>query len=111
MRVFGNLSNRLMENDHDKPEVGMGATELLYSDRHAYTISRVSESGKTFWMKRDKAIPNGCPATEELHDYTYIEQPDEPEVRVNMTKYGWKIQKSTSYVAVGIKDEYYDPTF
>lgn len=37
-----------------KPKVGMGVTELLYSDRHSYTIIKVSPSGKTITIQRDK---------------------------------------------------------
>ena len=39
MRVFGNLMNRIAESCKQAvPEVGMGATITMHSDRHAATI-------------------------------------------------------------------------
>jgi hypothetical protein len=37
------------------PTVGGGATVCHYSDRTACTITRISPSGKTFWMQEDIA--------------------------------------------------------
>lgn len=44
-------------------KVGMGATEVLYSDRQAYTIVEVRKNGKQIVLQRDKAIldPNFHP--------------------------------------------------
>lgn len=42
---YGNLDNRLMEGSR-QPElitVGMGATEIFYSDRHAYEVIEVKD--------------------------------------------------------------------
>jgi hypothetical protein len=42
MRVFGNLMNRIAETAKPPvPEVGMGATILMYSDRHAATVIEI----------------------------------------------------------------------
>lgn len=41
---YGSLDNRISENVLQPiPTVGMGATETLWSDRHAYTILEVSK--------------------------------------------------------------------
>lgn len=45
--VAGNLINQLMANNSTLPEVGKGATELMYSDRHCYEVIEVSEDYKT----------------------------------------------------------------
>ncbi len=34
------------------PATGIGATEHLYTDTTPYVITRVSESGKTMWVRR-----------------------------------------------------------
>lgn len=92
-----------------KPEVGMGATLLLYTDRHAYTIVRVSDSGKTFWMTRDKTtLKEGCSPWSGNEDYDYESTTGEG-VAVRWTPKGWK--NSGNKVLVGVRDEHYDPSF
>ena len=102
------------------PKVGGYATQVMYSDCHAYTISRVSKSGKTFWMKQDKAelLPfdteDGCfndiyhaNATQK---WKLTENPNAYEVRVNKTKNGWH-SAQVGRVVLGHKTEFYDYTF
>jgi hypothetical protein len=43
----GNLMNRIMGNNDILPEVGKGATLLMYSDRHVYEVIEVSDDYKT----------------------------------------------------------------
>lgn len=43
----GNLINRILGNNDILPEVGKGATELQYVDRHAYEVIEVSKDFKT----------------------------------------------------------------
>jgi len=46
-------------------KVGDGATELLYSDAHAYTVIAVSKNGRIITMQRDKAtLLNGADSGE-----------------------------------------------
>lgn len=107
---------------YEKPKVGDGVTLLLWSDRHAYTISRVSKSGNIFWMKRDIAIldksfkpemvEGGFVAhTTNNHEqkYNYTPDPKADEVRVTKTKKGWHCRKGM--VGVGRREEYYDYNF
>jgi hypothetical protein len=43
------------------PVVGQGATTSGWSDSYAHTVERVSKSGKTAWLRRDKAtLMNGA---------------------------------------------------
>lgn len=91
------------------PSVGLGATLLYWTDTHAYTITRVSSSGKTFWMKRDKAVRIDGNRMSDSQQYRYEAQPDMPEERVRMTKRGWMCRGQ--FVRVGYRDEYYDYTF
>lgn len=94
-----------------KPAVGMGATKLYYSDRAAYTIVRVSPSGKTFWMKRDKATRTDSNGMSESQTYTYESLPDiMPEEAVRLCKDGrWRSQGTP--VHVGDRREYHDYGF
>ncbi len=41
-------------NCNFKPEVGIGVTELLYTDREVYTIINVSKSGKVITIQEDE---------------------------------------------------------
>lgn len=53
--MTGSIFNRLYEGKQSgELYVGMGATEMLYSDRHAYTVQRVV-SDKRVIVTRDKA--------------------------------------------------------
>jgi hypothetical protein len=62
MKLYGSLDNRLAENTLQPiPEVGMGATEMLYSDRHAYTILKVSKETVRHTMQiKDKGEITVC---------------------------------------------------
>lgn len=59
---YGNLTNRLQENNHacDEIKVGTGMTEYLYSDRHAYEVIAVKDQKHvTVRMLDHKHIGNG----------------------------------------------------
>jgi len=54
--VAGSFSNQIMGNNSTIPEVGKGATELMYSDRVCYEVVEVSEDKKTARLQRLKAV-------------------------------------------------------
>ncbi len=136
-RLYGSLQNRLMENCvGTAPEVGLGCTVCLHSDRHAYTIMKVDKSGKKFWISQDKVTmkPNGGLGTAGQQEYEYETVTRAPEhcEEVRLCKDGrWRVAypvwrddnkhpdggkwgKSTqggSGVMIGVRDEYYDPHF
>ena len=91
------------------PQVGMGATLCLWSDSHAYTITRVSKSGKTFWMKQDKAERTDHNGMSDAQSYRYIQHENVPEREVRMTKRGWR--SCGCVVVVGVREEFYDYSF
>ena len=44
MKFYGSIQNRISERSLQPiPEVGMGATLIMYSDRHAFTVLEVSK--------------------------------------------------------------------
>jgi hypothetical protein len=52
--------------DPDVPVVGEGATHTLWTDAKAHTVVRVSASGKTAWIQRDKVtLLNGANSGED----------------------------------------------
>lgn len=85
--------------DPDVPVVGRGATHTLWTDSMAHTVVRVSASGKTAWIQRDKATllngmnsdaadaptftPGGFAGhTEGVQRYKYERDPDGPVLKV-----------------------------
>lgn len=93
-----------------KPEVGMGATVIHYSDRSAYTITRIGPSGKVFWMKRDKATRTDNNNESESQQYSYETVQSNPERKVVMGKRGQWYFKGEK-VLIGARMEYYDYSF
>ena len=108
-RLTGNVTAYFMGGAFGKPEVGMGATLVLWTDCHAYTITRVSESGKTFWMKRDNAKRTDNYGMSDCQHYEYTPNPNAREERVRMTKRGW--MTNGMLVRVGLRHEYFDYSF
>jgi len=120
-----------------RPRVGDGATVLYWTDRAAGTVVEVSKTGHRIRIRRDKATATeGSNPFTGPQDYTYQPDPDGAEwVATIRFRYredgsyaereagivpGWeafyKLVGYGSYqqggsVAVGVRDEYYDPSF
>jgi len=113
--MIGSLINNIYENTKPaKPEIGMGATLIMWSDRHAYTITGVSPSGKTIKLQRDKATRVDKNGMSDAQDYKYepdIEAPVETATLRKDGRYKLKGYTSGGTVLIGKRDEYYDYTF
>jgi hypothetical protein len=120
-----------------EPVVGMGATMGMFSDSHAYTVSRVAPNGKTFWMRADKATllngatsgepdalkvyPGGfCAHVEGTQRWACEPDPTSPEVKVTLRDLGtrkvWKKSgfptRSPGYVVnLGVRCPHFDYNF
>jgi hypothetical protein len=93
------------------PKVGMGLTILMWTDRHAGTITRVSESGKTIWFKRDKAIRVDGNGMSETQEYRFERDEEATEERASLRKGGqWKSTHGDR-LALGERTEYHDFSF
>jgi hypothetical protein len=109
----GSLQNAMADQTRSlTPEVGMGATEVLYSDRHPYTVTRIL-SAKRITVKPDEATridKNGC---SEDQQYAYVTRQDYPEITLFLNKRGrWKRlgdADGATYL-LGRREEYYDFT-
>jgi hypothetical protein len=108
---FGSLNNRFMEDEAPKkPEVGMGATALMYSDRHAYTIVDVV-SEKLILVQRDKATRTDRNGMDEQQSYAYVADTTVEHVAVRLCKDGrWRngTMKNGTVFVIGYRDEHYD---
>lgn len=92
------------------PEVGMGVTLLLWTDRHAGTITRVSPSGKTFWFREDTAKRTDTNGMSESQTYEFTPNPDATERCARLTKSG-AYKSAGTRIRVGSRSKYHDFSF
>lgn len=113
MRVFGNLSNRIQESPSSiTPEVGMGCTILMYSDRHAATIVEV-KSPRLIVIQRDTATRKDKNGMSESQEWEFTPNPSAEREEVSLRKNGrWMLangrMSNGTVVRIGERDEYYD---
>lgn len=115
MKCYGLLQNRIMEEGAQKlkPEVGMGATFISYSDLDAGTIIEVV-SDVHIRVQIDASVQldnqgQGC-----HHVYRYDRDPQAPIHDCWMRKDGkWHDEKNMRgrVVRIGKREHYYDPSF
>lgn len=111
---YGSLTNLLAGNSKTdtEPKVGMGATVIMYSDRHACTVIKVSSSKKTFWIQRDDVKRTDNRGMSEDQDWKCTPNPNGVVYEVRKNKKGiWKTLGSKETVLLGVKEEYYDFSF
>lgn len=105
----GSVMNHLMSGP-SAPVAGEGATILHWTDRTAATVVRVSPSGKTAWIRKDRAIRTDSNGRSEIQDYRYEPVPDAPLTVVRLTKRGWRT-KGGNGVSFGHRSAYHDYSF
>lgn len=97
---------------HIRPEVGMGATEHLWSDRHAYTIIEVSPSLKTIKLQADNSRRIDTNGMSEVQEYEFTPNPKGP-TRVACLRADGRYHiggVKGNPVSIGYRDAYYDFT-
>lgn len=115
--MIGSLVNKIMsESKHPTPEVGMGATICMWSDRHAGTIVRVSKSGKEIDFQYDEAHRVDKNGISESQEYEYKRNPDASILTFTLRKDGrWVMKGEPTHngrsLAIGFREKYYDFTF
>jgi len=70
----GSVMNYLMSTNNTEPKIGEGATELLWSDRHAWTVIEVSEDKKACRIQRcdsKRTDSNGYYTESQDYDYNH----------------------------------------
>lgn len=112
MKAYGNLMNRIQENAASPvPAVGMGATILMYSDRHAATVVEIL-SPKRIMIQEDKAIRTDENGMSDSQSYRYEPNPKGRFHPVSLRKDGrWKGIGSNAVVRLGVRDSYHDYSF
>ncbi|MFV0536818.1 MAG: hypothetical protein ACK5M3_05520 [Dysgonomonas sp.] len=67
----GSFINMLMSSNSSIPEVGKGATVLLWTDRHAYEVMKVSDDKKRVVIQRYEPERIDNLGMSESQDYKY----------------------------------------
>lgn len=122
MRVYGSLMNRIFEDMRmPEPEVGMGATAFMYSDRHALTIVAVhkNKAGKATAVEvtRDNAKRvDTLGMTDSGQRYEYTSNPDGHRTTYTLRRNGSWVRKGETIsggqrIGIGQRDEYHDFSF
>lgn len=73
---YGSVTNRIAENmKMPKPELGMGVTELCYTDRHPFEVIEILnlKKIKIREMKAERIDKNGM---SDCQEYKYVQKPD-----------------------------------
>lgn len=122
----GSLINHLYSRGiGSEPEIGMGATLLLWTDRHGATITDIFQVGQTTYIevREDRAKIVGGNMLSEHQEYEYTPDPDaQPLYFRRHRNGGWQqtrrnpgtgrwIKVNGYGLIVGRREEYRDPSF
>ena len=87
--VAGGFFNQIMGNNSTLPEVGKGATILMYSDRHAYEVIEVSEDGSKCVIREMDTKNIGESYGDERYEYSSNENNITKNIEWNEKKRCW----------------------
>jgi hypothetical protein len=96
----------------NEPEIGMGATIVMWSDRLACTIVQITHGGKRIVIQRDTIswIPN--PSAPSSPIFQYSPNPQGGIYHATKRKDGsYRLTRKTTMVWIGTRQEYYDRDF
>lgn len=117
MSTVNFISQVMAASKQPAPEVGMGATQMYYTDRHACTVVEVSKSGKRIAVVDDIATrTDNRGMTDSGQEYSY--EPGNPEAKLYYTlrKNGTWVREGESMnggtkLALGHRSHYRDFSF
>lgn len=117
MSNYGSFVNSVQGNSAQRtPEVGMGATILMWSDRQAATIIEVSKSGKSILVREDNAKRVDNNGMSDAQTYEYSANVNGRVTEFTLRRNGRWVRKGESQkggqrVAIGYRDHHYDYSF
>lgn len=113
---YGSLNNRVAEScKQPKPEVGMGVTEMLWSDRYPYEVVDVLDDRHILVRRLDyKRIDNN--GMSESQEYEYTSNENNSIIKLFLTKQNrWREQTGRKLgcntFVIGYAERYYDFSF
>lgn len=113
----GSLVNAIYrQTASPEPEEGMGATILMWTDRHAVTIDLVSVDKRRIWVSRDKATRTDSNGMSESQSYTYEHGDDHSTECFSLRKNGRWVRRGEkahngTALSIGKRNEYHDYSF
>ncbi len=119
LKDTGSLTNWMMTGGNTgHPVVGEGATEFMWTDRHAFTVTSVSADGKLCIIQEDIAHKQFEGMTDQQH-YTYERNPNAKAEKLVFKWGAWRRDKGKGYekrypkinIKFGIREKYYDFSF
>ena len=110
-RETASVQNYLLSgtNGAPTPEVGMGATILAWSDRHAATIVKVTKT--QVHVQRDKVIRVDTNGMSEMQTYRYEPDPEASVEVFRLTKKGYRATGGGFALRIGDRQHYHDYNF
>lgn len=92
---YGSINNRVDEGHQycEKIEVGTGMTEYMWSDRHAYEVTKVINQNHVF-VRRLEAIRTDHNGMSECQDYEYKQNPNAAEIEIVKRYNAWYVTSS-----------------
>lgn len=76
-KLYGSIENRLLEGNVVEVNVGMGATEMYYTDREPYTIVRILDKKHIVVRACDAVrIDNNGMSEDQKYEYSLQEKED-----------------------------------
>lgn len=94
----------------EKAEVGMKCTLHYYSDAEPATVTRISKSGKTCWVRKNKTDVKEFEIGHQ--NWIITDELQGEEKRFFCTKSGrWYNSGKTIYLQLGTHYKYYDWSF
>jgi len=107
----GSFINHLYSCISEKPEVGKGATQLMWTDRRAYFVNEVSNNSKTVVLESTNAIrTDDLGMTDSGQTYRFERTGQTFTIKFKWGK--WRTSSNGVFnVVFGKMDEYYDYSF
>ena len=113
----GSLINSIYgQSDQPIPEVGMGATILMWTDRRAATVIGVLTSGRQIAVQEDLATRVDDNGMSDAQTYEYQPNPEAAISNYTLRRNGAWIRKGESMksgqrLTLGVRDHHHDFSF
>lgn len=114
MARVGSLVNMLADGaqEIEKPEVGMGATYIGWSDREPFTVVEVSKTGHRIVVQADDARRTDSNGMSECQSYEFTPNPNGHRVVATRRKDGsYRVKGGQTRILLGVRQKYYDYSF
>ena len=116
-RWYGSVQNRILENSKSiEPEVGMGVTECMWSDREPYEVIEVTDPRHIKVRRMATKVVSGS-AFDGSAEYEYFSDPNGNVASLFKKKNGRWVERigrsecKGSGWYIGFAEKYYDPSF